>query len=92
MVVRMYLFVCASKKIYKFRYLIRIDSSMIQEQDRMRAFIIQYSQGIITAKDSIFFWYNKKFIDSNLRVKDFLKYNFKDLENDGWLHLKVTTQ
>lgn len=65
---------------------------MTQEQEMMRGYIIKHSKGVITSKDSIFFWYNKKLIDQNLTVKDFLKYAFKDHEKDGWLHLKVTTQ
>lgn len=58
----------------------------------MREIVIKYSKGAITSKDSMFFWYNKKLVDQNLTVKDFLKYSYKDIENDGWLHLKVTTQ
>jgi len=44
----------------------------------MRGLIIKHSHGVIKAKDSIYFWYNKKFVDQVLTVKDFLKYNFKD--------------
>jgi hypothetical protein len=58
----------------------------------MRGYIIKHSKGVITSKDSIFFWYNKKLMDHNSTVKDFLKFSFKDSEKDGWLHLKVTTQ
>jgi|JI9StandDraft_1071089.scaffolds.fasta_scaffold798489_1 hypothetical protein len=58
----------------------------------MRGYIIKHSKGIITSKDSIFFWHNKKMLDQGSIVKDFLKYSFKDTEKDGWLHLKVTTQ
>jgi hypothetical protein len=65
---------------------------MSQELNMLRGFIIKHSKGAITSKDSIFFWYNKKLIDQNLSVKDFLKLSFKDYENDGWLHLRVNTQ
>jgi hypothetical protein len=58
----------------------------------MRGYIIKHSKGAITSKDAIFFWYNKKLMDQNSTVKDFLKYAYKDAEKDGWLHLKVTTQ
>lgn len=58
----------------------------------MREIVIKHSKGVITSKDSMFFWYNKKLVDQNLSVKDFLKYAYKDNEKDGWLHLKVTTQ
>jgi hypothetical protein len=58
----------------------------------LRGYIIRLSQGIITSKDLITFWYNKKLIDQNKIVKDFLKYEFKDTKNDGWLHIDATTQ
>lgn len=58
----------------------------------IRSYVIKHSKGVITSKDAIFFWYNKKLVDQGLTVKDFLKYSFKDSEKDGWLHLKVTTQ
>lgn len=58
----------------------------------MRGYIIKHCKGIITSKDSMFFWYNKKLVDQNLSVKDFLKFSYKDNEKDGWLHMKVTTQ
>ena len=51
---------------------------MSEEQEKMRGYIIKHSHGMITAKDSIFFWYNKKFVDQVLTVKEFLKFNFKD--------------
>jgi hypothetical protein len=57
----------------------------------MRSFILRYCQGVLTAKENISFWHNKKLIEPHLTVKDFLAKNYKDLENDGWLHLKVTT-
>lgn len=69
-----------------------MNRTMSEEQEKMRGYIIKHSHGTITAKDSIFFWYNKKFVDQVLTVKEFLKFNFKDGEKDGWLHLKVTTQ
>lgn len=77
---------------YLLRVLIHTGHPMTQEQEAMRGFIIKHSRGVITSKDSIFFWYNKKLIDHNLKVSDFLKFSFKDIEKDGWLHLKVTTQ
>ena len=65
---------------------------MGQEQEIMRSFIIRHSQGVITSKDLITFWYNKKLIDQNQLVKDFLNYSFKDFQADSWVHIKVTTQ
>ena len=58
----------------------------------MRSFITKHSQGVITSKELISFWYNKKLIEPQILVKDFLLKHFKDTENDGWLHIKVTTQ
>lgn len=58
----------------------------------MRSFVLRHSQGIITSKDLITFWHNRKLIEQQLLVKDFLLKNYKDLEEDGWLHIKITTQ
>ena len=58
----------------------------------MRGHIIRHSQNQITSKDFITFWYNRRLIEPHLLVKDFLLKNYKDTENDGWLHIKVTTQ
>jgi len=58
----------------------------------MRSFILKHSQGVITPKDLVTFWHNRKLIEQQLLVKDFLLKNYKDLEEDGWLHIKVTTQ
>ena len=58
----------------------------------MRGYILNHSKGSIGPNDSIYFWYNKSFIDPNMPVKEFLKKKFMDNEQDGWLHLKVTTQ
>ena len=58
----------------------------------MRSFILKHCQGVITSKDLITFWHNKKLIEQQLVVKDFLGKNYKDMESDGWLHIKVTTQ
>jgi hypothetical protein len=58
----------------------------------MRSFILRHSQGVMTSKDLITFWHNRKLIEQQLLVKDFLTKNYKDLEEDGWLHIKVTTQ
>jgi hypothetical protein len=49
-------------------------------------------QDQLTAKDSLFFWYNNNLLNRDMLVKDFLKSEFKDHEKDGWLHLFVTTQ
>jgi hypothetical protein len=65
---------------------------MAQEQEIMRGFILRHCQGVLTAKDLITFWHNKRLIEQQLLVKDFLHKNYKDLEDDGWLHIKVTTQ
>jgi hypothetical protein len=65
---------------------------MGQEQEIMRSYIIKHSQGVITPKELISFWYNRKLIDQQKIVKDFLKYEFKDTKGDGWLHIDVTTQ
>ena len=58
----------------------------------LRTFIIRHSQNVITSKDLITFWYNRKLIEPHELVKNFLLKNYKDTEQDGWLHIKVTTQ
>lgn len=58
----------------------------------MRSFIIRHSQGVVTSKELISFWHNRKLMDQHKLVKDFLKYEWKDTNNDGWLHIDVTTQ
>ena len=62
------------------------------QQEMMRSFITKHSQGVITPKEHISFWSNRRLIEGNILVKDFLVKNFKDTEGDGWLHIKVTTQ
>lgn len=74
------------------RFLINTNTTMREQQEFLRTRIIQHSHGGLTSKDSIFFWYNKKHLDPKVLVKDFLKFEFKDNEKDGWLHLFVTTQ
>lgn len=65
---------------------------MREQQERLRELIIKHVQDQLTAKDSLFFWYNNNLLKGDLLVKDFLKSEFKDSEKDGWLHLFVTTQ
>jgi hypothetical protein len=58
----------------------------------MRTFIVKHSQETLTSKDQVTFWHQRKLIDQSLLVRDFQQRCFKDPENDGWVHLLVTTQ
>jgi hypothetical protein len=46
----------------------------------------------LSESESLFFGHNRKLINGNIKVKDFMDKEFKNSEKDGWLHLEYGKQ
>lgn len=46
----------------------------------------------LSESESIFFGYNRKMLNGNVKVEDFYKKEFKDTQKDGWMHIEYGKQ
>jgi hypothetical protein len=63
------------------------DKQIYGELDLLRKHILRNS-GKLNADEAIFFYYNYKMLNGNLKVSEFMSKNFKDEKKDGWLHIQ----
>jgi hypothetical protein len=64
---------------------------MFAELNALRAHIIKNSQGKLNAQEGLFFAYNRKLINSNMKADAFAN-ECKDIEKDGWIHIVYDKQ
>ena len=53
----------------------------------LRSYIIKNSHGKLNAEDGLFFSYEKKMLNSNFKVSEFITKWYNDSEKDGWVHI-----
>ena len=69
-----------------------MDREMFGELNALRTHIIKNSQGKLNAQEGMFFSYNRKLLNSNIKVGDFMAKWFNDSEKDGWVHVMYDKQ
>lgn len=58
----------------------------------IKHYILKNRNKDLSESEALFFGHNRKLLNGNIKVGDFVNKDFKDVEKDGWVHLEYGKQ